>query len=54
MAPERVEKKDYGIESDIWSLGIIFYHMLTDFTDANQINMQKTKLTDDLKRLLNG
>ena len=54
MAPERVEKKDYGIESDIWSLGIIFYHMLTGFTDEKRINMQKTKLTDDLKRLLDG
>lgn len=28
MAPEILEDKKYGIKVDIWSLGVVFYHML--------------------------
>ena len=29
MSPERLELKDYSFESDLWSIGIIYYELLT-------------------------
>ena len=28
MAPEIINKRDYNIKSDLWSVGIIMYEML--------------------------
>lgn len=32
MSPEVVESEDTGPETDLWSLGIVFYQMLTGYT----------------------
>jgi len=38
MAPEVLERRPYGINADIWSLGIVFYYMLTGKYPYNGLN----------------
>lgn len=41
MAPESYTKSRYSQKSDIWSLGIIFYEMLTGKTPDNGIKIKQ-------------
>jgi hypothetical protein len=38
MAPELLENKTYGYESDIWSVGVVYYQFLTGDYPYNAIN----------------
>jgi serine/threonine-protein kinase ULK2 len=46
MAPEVLRGAQYNHKVDVWSLGIVFYEMLTGFTPFTGRNK------DDLKRNL--
>lgn len=38
MAPELLESRSYGIECDIWSLGVVYYQFLVGDYPYNAIN----------------
>ncbi len=38
MAPEILNGKLYNHKADVWSLGIVFFELLTGFTPFNGIN----------------
>lgn len=44
MAPEVLDKKSYGMNADIWSLGVVFYQMLFGKYPFNGVNK------DDLRK----
>jgi serine/threonine protein kinase len=67
MAPEIMKNKNYTIKSDLWSVGIILYEMLTGYPpykvktiynliksiDQNKINLpKKISITDECNDLL--
>jgi serine/threonine protein kinase len=45
MAPEILECKSYGMKADIWSLGVVFYQMLTGKYPYDGNNRQRLLLT---------
>jgi serine/threonine protein kinase len=47
MSPEVLNKNNYGSKSDLWSVGIILYEMITGHTPY------KAKNVDQLKRMIN-
>jgi len=47
MAPEVLNGKFYNHKADVWSLGIVFFELLTGFTPFNGYNK------DDLQKNLN-
>lgn len=48
MAPEVLNNKRYNHKADVWSLGIIFYEMITGFMPFNGNN--KRELAENLKK----
>jgi serine/threonine protein kinase len=51
MSPELIQGKKYSFSSDVWSLGIIIYEMMTfkrPFDDQNQLEMNKKICFQDL------
>jgi calcium/calmodulin-dependent protein kinase I/calcium-dependent protein kinase len=40
MAPELLKGKPYDSKVDVWSLGIMFYEMITGFTPFKGINRE--------------
>lgn len=49
MAPEVLMKKKYDHKADIWSLGALFYEMITGFTPFTGMNQNDLK-----KNLIKG
>jgi len=54
MSPEMIKGEPYSFSTDLWSLGIILYDMLTGkapFQAKNRAQLQKKILNDKLKLL---
>ena len=48
MAPEVLNGKRYNHKADVWSLGIVFFEMITGFTPFTGLN--KTDLKNNLDK----
>lgn len=40
MAPELLENKSYGLECDVWSVGVVYYQLLIGEYPYNAMNDQ--------------